>query len=728
MAKAQQIYDSNPEFGRDRLSVVTANVYAFIDKGGRKKQVAKYLKKNGYTMDSWSQAVINRASKQAAQPFFAGEITKDYIREVVDSATFGLSKMAEAFMTSVVNGTDYQDEFNTLTLDQTRFQENMPITAGIGRFGGGGVAGTGTTKLAMKAFPKLGPVPGQPVRNTVKDIKIGAPLAGAEAAGYEFTSQPPGGIDPVTGNRVEPNYPAAVGLGVGLGTVAPVAINPVAAGVSKVLPKKDIPGIGEGPPPSDPPGGLPPGVVPPGGAPPGPHQRALEDISGELESDMLPTDVIRQRAADAENIGLGDQVMLPDIAGQNVIGGASGSNLQYGSRSRDLGHQNLLDRQRNIRDMVINFASEGLGTRVNIPKYMKTRKTELFNEAQPFYQEFNKMGPFEHPRLDELFQSKPFQDAYKEAKDMALLEKPPVFLPDELPIGSYPPLVIDAVKKGLDEMLRKPSMLTGVGPGKAKLLRERKNEMLEIIDNQLAVRDEAGQIIEEGPYAKARAIYSDGKTVDEALTKGREAFKRGMDADDIEVEFSELTSEAERDMFRVGAITGLGIDFGKNTAQGANYAAKLQSPEAQRKVNILFRAPEEAELFLARLKLLSEMSETKTSLLGNSESIRRLSNMQGKQMPSAGQLLEMGRNPGTTGISNIATMIQNRLLSDQARRTADAAAPLYFNPGTTGIYKTMDEIDQLRDELLKRQQQRAGKSQGVTAGLMNMVGPGFLNE
>lgn len=112
---------------------------------------------------------------------------------MVDSATFGLSKMAEAFMTSVVNGTDYQDEFNTLTLDQTRFQEDMPITAGIGRFGGGGLAGTGTTKLAMKAFPKLGPVPGQPVRNTVKDIKIGAPLGGAEAAGYEFTSQPPGG-------------------------------------------------------------------------------------------------------------------------------------------------------------------------------------------------------------------------------------------------------------------------------------------------------------------------------------------------------------------------------------------------------------------------------------------------------------------------------------------------------------------------------------------------------
>lgn len=69
MAEPQEIYDSNPEFGRDRLSVVTANVRSFIQKGGRKKQVAKYLKKNGYTMDSWSQAVINRASKQAAQPF-----------------------------------------------------------------------------------------------------------------------------------------------------------------------------------------------------------------------------------------------------------------------------------------------------------------------------------------------------------------------------------------------------------------------------------------------------------------------------------------------------------------------------------------------------------------------------------------------------------------------------------------------------------------------------------
>ena len=690
----------------------------------------KYIEDKGWTQEEFKTATVNHASIQVrkSNPESVWGVSKGYMREVFDGLTIGFSDTVDKYLTAIINNegislpSEDDLEFTEQLIDQERadYKEKNAILSTVGFMGGAMFTGAGLTGGALKMLPKLAPsARSTALANLGKDVAVNVPLGVGEASLYAYSK----GEDVAEGAE----FGATAG---GVSSVASRALHPVLSGIGR---------LGRG---------IKEAIVPSKKAA---REKGLERIVEDWELDGVDP---KAKLEELEDLGLGEEVRTGYLGGYNTQQTAKDAVNVRGKAKVEVKGGLLEDMEKN-RGLTTGFFKKGLGfdekgkslLRGDIIEKMKT-------DAKPFYKEAYELPPINNPELDRVL--KTIDDTtkgefYESAKTIAKREiellpeelRSTALLPDEMPYGNVPVAVVDYVKQSVDDLIK-----SAKGNDRRTLIALRK-KMLDITDVETRIKPPTNQLdpqtgrplpvdtsglpsksdslvaVGESPYAKARSIYSEGHSNLNAYELGGKAYSN-KSASEVAFEFGELASEAERDLYRLGASTEAVTKLNRGTAETTNVSKKMLSPEAKEKHSILFSDPDKAQEFTNRLTALSDMHKSATGMLPKSDTganLMRFAQDMVNFISSGGSLV---KRSAVIGGRKLADTVQKR----QALAINEEMGKLQNTKGSQKIRGIIDETDELR----KKQEREFSQSlinRGLLTGALTntqaqMLGTGGL--
>jgi len=682
----------------------------------------KYIEDKGWTQEQFKTATVNHASIQVrkSNPESVWGAAKGYFREVADGLTIGFSDTVDKYLTGIINNKGImiprkdELEYTKQLIAQERedFRENSPINAFVGNMAGAMTTGGALTGGALKMLPKLAPsaqgvniagktVPA-PVANVGKDLAVNVPLGVGEASLYAHNK---GG---------EVNADTAIdstAYGVG-GTLLS---RPLAKGAEL------IGDFGRG---------IKRAVFPDSK---NTREQGLERIVEDWELDGVNPEA---KLKELDELGLGEEVRTGYLGEYNTQQTAKDAMNTRGA-SKTILKKNLLEDMEGNRGLTTDSMKKGLGFNDNGESLLKGDIImKMKTDSKPFYKEAYALPPINNPDLDSVLRTidkTTKGEFYESAKTIAEREiellpdglRKSAMLPDEMPYGNVPVAVVDYVKQSLDDLIQ-----SAKGNNRRTLIGLKK-KMLDIVDVETKIKPPTNQLdrsgnpfdpntgrpqvdpatgqgvpntgqtllpppqslvaVGESPYAKARSIYSEGHNNLEAYDLGKKAYSN-KSASEVKYEMDSLTSEAEKDLYRLGASTEAVTKLNLSTADTTNASKKMLSPEAKAKHKVLFNTPEKAEEFTNRLTALSDMHKSQSAMLPKSD--------------SAGSMLDFARGMvdffGAGGsLLKRSAVVGGRKLADTVQKKQNLArneemGQMQMTKGKKAVGGIIDETEGLR--------------------------------
>ena len=580
----------------------------------------KYIRDKGWTEEEFKEATVNHATIQVKKdnPKSYWGTAKGYMREVFDGITLGFSSTVDSYLTAIVNNDGIKlpskDELEytkqLIAQERADYQEANPVYATGANIAGAMTTGAGIVGGLYKVAPKLAATAGgSALGNFGKDLGGNIATGGGEGALYAYNTEQDVGEGAEFGGKA--------GAGA---TLATRAIHPVLKGIGKGVDKlksftsrKDA------------------------------KKTALERIEEDYELDRVDPE---QQLKDFEEVNLGDEVRAGNLGGPNVQQTAKDAVNARGLAKTDVRKGLQEDLEAN-RGLTTGSFKEGLGFNQQGSDYLRDDIIEQMKKtAKPYYDEAYALPPINNPDLDSVLKTihkTTKGDFYENAKAIAEREiellpkelRDTAILPDEMPFGNIPVAVVDFYKQSLDDLIG-----SAKGNNRRTLI-ALKNKMLGIVDDATRIKSPEGgrwnetvaidpatkevvpqskSLVEigESPYARARAIWSEGMDNTRAYELGEKAYST-KSAKKIEYEFNNLKSEAEKDLYRLGASTEAVTQMNRIKADSPNAAKKLLDPESKEKHAILFGDQQKSMEFINRLEGLSNIYKSNTGMMPRSD-------------------------------------------------------------------------------------------------------------
>ena len=583
-----------------------------------------YIKKNGWTEEEFKEATVNHATIQVKKdnPKSYWGTAKGYMREVFDGITLGFSSTVDSYLTAIVNNDGIKlpskDELEytkqLIAQERADYQEANPLFATGANIAGAMTAGAGIVGGLYKIAPKLAATAGgSALGNLGKDLGVNIATGVGEGALYAYNTEQDVGEGAEFGSKA--------GAGA---TLATRALHPIVKGIGKGVDKlKSFTGKK------------------------GAKKTALERIEEDYELDRVDPE---QQLKDFEEVNLGDEVRAGNLGGPNVQQTAKDAVNARGLAKTDV-RKGLQEDLESNRGLTTGSFKEGLGFNQQGSDYLRDDIIEQMKKtAQPYYDEAYALPPINNPDLDRVLQTihkTTKGDFYEKAKAIAGREiellpeklRDTAILPDEMPFGNIPVAVVDFYKQSLDDLIG-----SAKGNNRRTLI-ALKNKMLGIVDDATRIKSPEGgrwpdgteyntvidpatkeivpqskSLVEigESPYARARAIWSEGMDNTRAYELGEKAYST-KSAKKIDYEFNNLESEAEKDLYRLGASTEAVTQMNRIKADSPNAAKKLLDPESKEKHAILFGDKQKSMEFINRLEGLSNIYKSNTGMMPRSD-------------------------------------------------------------------------------------------------------------
>ena len=586
----------------------------------------KYIRDKGWTEEEFKEATVNHATIQVKKdnPKSYWGTAKGYMREVFDGITLGFSSTVDSYLTAIVNNDGIKlpskDELEytkqLIAQERADYQEANPVYATGANIAGAMTAGAGIVGGLYKIAPKLAATAGgSALGNFGKDLGVNIATGVGEGALYAYNTEQDVGEGAEFGGKA--------GAGA---TLATRALHPIAKGIGKgvgklksVISRKDA------------------------------KKTALERIEEDYELDRVDPE---QQLKDFEEVNLGDEVRAGNLGGPNVQQTAKDAVNARGLAKTDV-RKGLQEDLEPNRGLTTGSFKEGLGFNQQGSDYLRDDIIEQMKKtAKPYYDEAYALPPINNPDLDSVLKTihkTTKGDFYENAKAIAEREiellpkelRDTAILPDEMPFGNIPVAVVDFYKQSLDDLI-------GAAKGNnRRTLIALKNKMLDIVDVETRIKaptrekfvpnqiDPSGRPIPvntsglpsksdslvavgESPYARARAIWSEGMDNTRAYELGEKAYST-KSAKKIDYEFNNLKSEAEKDLYRLGASTEAVTQMNRIKADSPNAAKKLLDPESKEKHAILFGDQQKSMEFINRLEGLSNIYKSNTGMMPRSD-------------------------------------------------------------------------------------------------------------
>ena len=687
-----------------------------------KQDLDNHIVKKGWTQEEFKTAWVNHSTIQVrkSNPKSVWGQFKGYMREVADGITIGYSDTVDKYLTGVINNdglllpNNDELEYTKQLIAQERadYREVSPASATVGNIAGAMTMGAGLTGGVLKMLPALAPsavganIAGKAIpasaMNLGKDIAVNVPLGMGENALYNYNT--------------------------GQENNADTAIDSTAYGVGSALLSRPLQkgaellgDLGRG---------IKRAVFPDSK---NAREQSLERIVEDWKLDGVDPN---KQLDELDKLGLGDEIRTANLGKYNTQQTAKDA-LNTRGKSKTILKDNLLEDLEGNSELTTKSMKEGLGfnnkgeslLKGDIIKRMKT-------ESEPFYREAYALPPIKNTELDRVL--KTIDDTtggefYEKARKIAereieLLPKElrgNAILPDEMPYGNMPVAVVDYVKQSVDDLIQ-----SAKGNDRRTLIALKK-KMLKIVDAETTIKppknllDKSGRpldpntgtpqidpttgqgvpntgqpqlpppqslvVVGESPYAKARSIYSEGYGNLEAYDIGKKAYSN-KSASEVKYEIDNLATEAEKDLYRLGASTEAVNKINASTADTMNASKKMLSKEAKAKHAVLFPTPEIAEAHTKRLKALSDIHKGNTAMLPKSDTGASIMDFARGMIDFFGSGGSLTRKAGVFAGRKIADTVQNK----QAVTRGEELAKLQMTKGRKGIQGVIDETEGLR--------------------------------
>ena len=549
----------------------------------------QYIRDKGWTEEDFKKATVNHATiaVRKSNPKSLWGVTKGYFREVADGLTFGFSNTVDKYLTAIINNdgielpSEDELEYTKQLIAQERadYQEANPITSTVGNIAGAMTTGAGVVGGLYKVAPRLAATTGgSAIGNFGKDLAVNVGTGIGEGALYAYNT--------------DQDVTSGSGLGGIGGTVATVAgrglhgLGKAASKVKSIFTNKDAKDI------------------------------ALKRIDEDFNLDRVDPE---SKLTELEDLGLGDQTRAANLGGANTQQTAKDA-INARGEAKTIVRAGLEEDLAANRGLTTETFKKGLGfNKLGSDQLKDDILLKMKTDAKPFYDQAYSLPPINNADLDSVIRTIDKTtgkgNLYQGAKDLAeqeleLLPNAPI-IPDEMPYGNMPVPVVDYVKRSLDDLID-----TSKGNKRRNLIKL-KNKMLDITDASTAI--EVGQ----SPYKIARSIWSEGMDNNRALELGEKAYS-SKSAAKMRYEFNNLKSQAEKDLYRLGASTEAVTNMNKLKAEGSNVSKKMLDPEAREKHEILFGDSEKTQEFINRLRALSDMHKSNTAMMPRSDTSANL--------------------------------------------------------------------------------------------------------
>lgn len=182
----------------------------------------------------------------------------------------------------------------------------------------------------------------------------------------------------------------------------------------------------------------------------------------------------------------------------------------------------------------------------------------------------------------------------------------------ELPLEFF-----DQIKRAVDRKtfnLQTTTTVQKIGPGVVTSRKNVANQFREILKDST----------KGGEYKTALAKSADKFALNDAFKLGQQLQKRSTKGSDFKKSFNNLSTDAEKDAFRVGVFQSISNQI-NSLGDNTNLAKKLlDSPDIRAKINVLFSGNDEAKkLFIQRLMREDRIAKTNQLVLGGSNTAEK---------------------------------------------------------------------------------------------------------
>lgn len=666
------------------------------------EKINEYLRRKGYTRDSFEDAVrylIDKQGKKAGyqkalgdkfSPQFAGAVA----REIANGILYEWGDEVEAVFRSLVTDETYEQAKNQINEERQTFQNIDPTATTLMNVGGGIIGGAAegaaAARLGMQLPQMLQPTTGQPIRNVARSATTGA-MSGAGA-----------GALTAAGEDQNVGLGAAVGAATG-GTISP-AVDLGRAGLQRLL-------SGSG------------GNTPIGPPSPvndyDPNNRALRKLLTSIEDDTglkgaAAVDATRQRLGEFEAAQRGAEVAMPDLAGRNLLKTTDALVSTPGPASEQISDM-LYTRQTGQRERLLDTLQKNLAEGTD-PERFAAQMAERRAELSPRYQAIQN-DLMQNPTYQQIYERDPrFADAQRSIQVNAeYLGEPTggaIRTDQGIRPGPYTVRDLENTRQGVGYMIdRRPVESGYVSGAERRSLSKNLNEFMSAAD------------AENPAYQQLRREGYDTRMMQELNLQGYKEVPR-MPPEQLEDLVRDRTP-AELYAIRSGFVQRMKDQMNEVKAAAGDRTRDWSSPNMQRRMEILFDSPEQFQQFQREMDAERTMSETAGYVLNNSRTAERLANQDELGGLTPNEFSSAMQANKLDLLARGATFADDLLRRREMRQMSEQLGPRLSGQGSAAVGQSLDDLQNyaaLRDLMAQENARRNmffGGLSGRISGLLD---------
>lgn len=397
----------------------------------------------------------------------------------------------------------------------------------------------------------------------------------------------------------------------------------------------------------------------------GPVTKAVRKIAQDMMRDGMDARDIAK-----EIHRLGPQATVADAGGENIKALARQS-VAFKGPAKQQAKVLFDERSKGAGGRVTNAIKDYLAPDADFHQSLQMLQKRRFDQSQPLYDSV--MQPEHLVPKEKMFDT--LKDDFMK-NIFAETRKDRLFmsgLPEDTPNNALP--VIDAVKKRLDDMIG--AAKRAGEPNRARLLLEKKNQLLSVADDAFP------------EYAAARQVWSGDSANMEALESGRKFLNQ-----DVEITKAAMDgmTESEKEFFRIGAARAMRDRVFSKPDTGKTVDALDRNPLIREKIEQIFPGKGNYEKFMGELKREARFEETRFAVFGGSQTGRNVAEQKDQFIDPNVVSEAMNNGPGAA----LAQALQNAFRKSNTLDDAVSGelAQILFTQGPAGNQQFLNALSQ----------------------------------
>ena len=430
------------------------------------------------------------------------------------------------------------------------------------------------------------------------------------------------------------------------------------------------------------------------------EQRATNKVLEAMGRDEMDPTALRDKMRADQKLGVNSTIMdaTPSLStlGEAVV-------TRPGQGRKILG-QGLNDRLEGGREAVAARTLKDVSKGIDYTAQEDSLMGTLRANANNLYDRAYAHGSVDDTRILKVLEDDTFKKAFKEAQAISSKEARAAELRGEdasrfklndiysqdkdgnlVSVGKIPDVrTLDYIKRGIDALIDKGYRGEGMGKAEANALKDLRKAYINVIDENVP------------EYAAARAKYAGDMEVLDALRLGRTDYLSPKTLPAEAKKLVDSMSDAERDALRVGVAQSV-LSKIMDAPQQINAAQRvIGAPATRKRLEALFKDPNEYQVFEAALTRESELFRNAQDIVRGSrtanktEALKDLKSGNG-MFDIAGEAVDIAAGSPGSVVGRVLKYLQARTSLDE--KTAGEVAKMLKSGTQQEVDATLNRLE-----------------------------------